>query len=996
MALSPLARGQATFFTPPTYAGGSSSGSQTLYVADFNGDGKPDILTPDGTLNLGNGDGTFKLGSAVIGGIAAVGDFNGDGIPDVLEQGTGTLLVLLGNGDGTFKSAISTNSGATLQVIVAGDVNGDGKADVLGLYNNNLLVYLSNGDGTFAAGVPYALGITSSAYTAITLDDFNGDKKIDVTVSLSGNNAPGQEIVLLGNGDGTFQAGKSSTGVIYPISVVAGDFNGDGKLDLVIASEPACNGTCTTASTSILLGNGDGTFQAPTTIFVNDSNGNTTGVLLAAADVNGDGKLDLVLSNTENSGLVQIYLGKGDGTFSNTYSYFPAPDDQSVVSGLAIGDFNLDGKPDVAASNNILLGNGDGTFQGWPLAPGLPAATVSDLAIGSFVKNGPPGVAVVCFPGSPTDVNGVYIFANDGKGNLSLAQTYTLQQPPYEISAADLNGDGNLDLVALSSDPISQDWAYSVLLGNGDGTFQPPAFYPQNIPAGGYAPIIVADFNNDGKPDLAFPAGNSSVAVVLGKGDGTFGSPAYFYDAGGSAMVGADFNSDGKLDIAAAVSSGLALLLGNGDGTFQPAEFPISTSLTNLLTADLNGDGKADLVSGNLVFLGNGNGTFTALAGALPTPLSVSILADINGDGKPDAIGSEATLSHALSWGFTLGNGDGTFGSFTAAFPSFTGIVTPGPVLLAAADMNDDGKPDLIGSAANGIFVILNTSAPAAGTAFSPSTLMFPSQAVGSSSASAPVALTNSGTAPLTVTGVTLGGAGAAEFAETNNCTIIQPSASCIIYVTFTPTAAGAISANLIVADNAGSGSQVVVVSGTASSTPDFTIGMASGGSSSSTITAGQAATFGLTITPTGSFSGTVNLTCSVAPAASPAPICSLPASVNVTGSAATSVTATVSTTASGKARSVPAPNFPSNIGLTVSALAIGTLSLILVATKRRRLVISTVTVLVAVAMAGCGGSSSTPPVTTAQGTPPGTYTVTITATSGSLSHQTKLTVIIQ
>jgi hypothetical protein len=104
-----------------------------VFVADFNGDGKPDILTGDGSLNLGNGDGTFTLGTPVVGGALAVADFNGDGKADVLQQGTWTLLVLLGNGNGTFQPPISTNSGASLTSVVAGDLTGNGKADVLAL-----------------------------------------------------------------------------------------------------------------------------------------------------------------------------------------------------------------------------------------------------------------------------------------------------------------------------------------------------------------------------------------------------------------------------------------------------------------------------------------------------------------------------------------------------------------------------------------------------------------------------------------------------------------------------------------------------------------------------------------------------------------------------------------------------------------------------------------------------------------------------------------------
>ena len=974
---APVMQGQVTFFTPPTYAGSGGP----IFVADFNGDGKPDILAADGTLNLGNGDGTFKLGTPVTGGVLAVADFNGDGIPDVLQQGTGTLLVLLGNGDGTFQPAISTNSGASLVSVIAGDVNGDGKADVLGLFNNNLLVYLSKGDGTFATGVPYAVGNTSNSPDTITLGDFNGDRKVDVAVSLSAGNVAGQEVVLLGNGDGTFQAGKTSTGVIYPTSVVAGDFNGDGKLDLVIAGGQACSGTCTTAVTSLLLGNGDGTFQAPTMIF------SSTGSLVTG-DLNGDGKPDLVLQTAQAYGgggvsaLVEIYLGKGDGTFSNSNSY------QSVSPGsvyaLALADFNLDGKLDITAAGTIFLGNGNGAFQGWSAVP-LPPYGASAAVVGDFDKNGTTDVAAI----SPNNAKNLYILSNDGTGALSIAHTYTLQQPSYAIGVADINGDGKLDLVLQGQDPVSSNWSYCVLLGNGDESFQPPVCYPQSVPGNSGTSVVIADFNGDGKPDLAFAVGNTSFAVLLGNGNGTFGTPAYFYDGGASSIVAADFNGDGKLDIAAAASSGLAILLGNGNGTFQPATFPFTSVSSSLIAVDLIGNGKTDLVSGSDVFLGNGDGTFTALTGAFPADMGVGLFADINGDGKPDAVGSSFNDDGYGSLGVALGNGDGTFGPYIVVIPQqYNGAGSPG----AAADMNGDGKEDLVVLDPNtyGIFVLINTTVSVPGTSFSPGSISFPSQAVGSSSSAVPVTLTNSGATALTVTSVSLGGADAAEFTQTNNCTTVQPLASCTINVILAPTAAGAVSANLIVADNAGTGSQTVVVSGTGISGPDFTFGMAAGGPSSSTISAGSTATFSLALTPAGSFSGTVSLTCSIAPVVSPAPFCSVPSSVSVTGSSATSVTVKVSTTASGGAGSGPSANFPPAIGWV---LVLGSSSLLFVRKRRRPSLSAALIVLAFMLMGGCGGSTYS---TGSKGTPAGTYAATVTATSGSLSHTAALTVIVQ
>jgi len=354
-AAATLADGQVNFSTPPTYGG-----SGNVFVADFNGDGKPDILA-GGTLNPGNGDGTIATGAPVKGQPLAVADFNGDGKPDVLEQGQGTLLVLLGNGDGTSQPPIATNSGASLAVVAAADLNGDGKADVAGVFNNTLLVYLSNGDGTFAAGVPYNLGTQQGGYYMV-FDDFNGDHKTDVAVFTQGSGA-GQVIVLLGNGDGTFQSTVLiTTGVAAPQSIAVGDFNGDEKLDLATA-ELVGSGNAQVATVVLQLGNGDGTFQTPTAVCTGPYWGfvfGGEGLDLAAADLNGDGKLDLVFVGN----LIGIYLGNGDGTFSSAPTYYQPISPTS--GGIAFADFNSDGKPDVAVYGEILLGKGNGTFQGPP------------------------------------------------------------------------------------------------------------------------------------------------------------------------------------------------------------------------------------------------------------------------------------------------------------------------------------------------------------------------------------------------------------------------------------------------------------------------------------------------------------------------------------------------------------------------------------------------------------------------------------------------------
>src|SRR3984885_1784970 len=864
LLLANMAQGQVSFSQPPTY-----TGSGQLFVADFNGGGKPGILAADGTLNLGNGDGTFTTGTAVTGTPLAVADFNGDGKPDVLEQGTGTLLVLLGNGDGTFQPPTSTNSGASLTAVAAIDLNGDGKADVVGIFNNTLRVYLANGDGTFAAGVSYSLGVQIGPPTLIMFGDFNGDHKTDVAV-LSAASAE-QEIVLLGNGDGTFQSSPlTSTGAAALTSAVVGDFNGDGKLDLA-----TLGGSTQAATVFLQLGNGDGTFKPPTTAITGPYSGvGSTGAEstnLAAADVNGDGKLDLVLAADG----IGIYLGNGNGTFSSSPTYYQ-PMSPGINAGIAIADFNSDGKSDVAVDGEILLGNGNGKFQGPPTVflPSYGTAAV----VGKFVTNGAPGVATI--PSPPGNPSLLSIWTNDGTGTLSLAHTYTLPQSGYGIATADLNGDGSLDLVVEGVDPVTQNWSYMVLLGNGDGSFRTPVLYQQSGKSSLVSPIVIADFNNDHKLDLAVAAGNQEFALLLGNGDGTFGSPAYVFDGDGGVIVGADFNGDGNLDVAEAGPSGLAILLGNGNGTFQAAKFPYTTALINSLFAtDLNNDGKIDLIGSTSVavqvFLGNGNGTFTALAPfsyMLEFALNVVAVADVNGDGEVDVI-TEGGLASQATNNIFLGNGDGTFDSSEILIPYNYPPHSYSPV-LQTADMNGDGKPDLIiESTLSTMFVLLNS---------------------------------------------------------------------------------------------------------TKATPPDFTVTPASGSPTSQPISAGQEATFSISLAAVGGFSGSASLTCSISPTVTPPPTCGLSSSSEQIGSTAQTVTVTVGTIGSTASRVSPIGFPPAAPPLAWLAFMLGSGWLFLRNRKRLPSLLAPLIVLAFASLVGCGGGGSSSHMTV--GAPSGNYSATIPA----------------
>jgi hypothetical protein len=323
---------QASFFQPPRYAG-----SGNLFTADFNGDGKPDLLSGDGTLNLGNGNGTLIAKPKIGGTPVAVADFNADGRADVLELGTGTILVFLGNGDGTFRPPISTPSGADLSNVAVADMNGDGKPDVVGIFNYNIMVYIAKGDGTFQSGIATNTGLTS-AKPLLSLGDFNGDNRADIVLSTADccSYNTGQETVFLGKGDGTFETAKVTIADTYWQSAIAavGDFNGDGRLDLAIGGSNFDQRLDVAVYYWLFLGNGDGTFQPAAVLYAPLADA------MVAADMDGDGNLDLVLERFPVGfpGSVAIYPGKGDGSFSNPKSYMTSED---TVSGIAITDFNV-------------------------------------------------------------------------------------------------------------------------------------------------------------------------------------------------------------------------------------------------------------------------------------------------------------------------------------------------------------------------------------------------------------------------------------------------------------------------------------------------------------------------------------------------------------------------------------------------------------------------------------------------------------------------------
>src|SRR5437660_6179093 len=336
-----------------------------------------------------------------------------------------------------------------------------------------------------------------------------------------------------------------------PVSVATGDFHGDGTLDLAVASwtNPAVLGQAGTVN--IMLGNGTGGFVAPLTLSGTIKVGQSSSSVVVA-DFNRDGHADVAVAGGYD-GTVVVWIGNGDGTFGPAVTYDA---NGSEVTSLAVGDVNGDGKLDLVTANYngspvgtvaVLLGNGDGTF-------------------------GPPTLFV--FPPS--------FFSS------------------YAVSLGDLNGDGKLDIaVATNSNAVV------VLLGNGDGTFGSPTAYsyPGN---GGNGNVAIGDLNGDEKLDLvAANIFDNSVAVLLGNGDGTFGTATRITVGSAPNFVGiSDLNGDGFMDLVVANASGssLTVLMGNCAGSLTPASgspFVVGTGPVSGVIEDLNRDGKPDLVSAN-------------------------------------------------------------------------------------------------------------------------------------------------------------------------------------------------------------------------------------------------------------------------------------------------------------------------------------------------------------------------------------------------------------
>jgi hypothetical protein len=1003
--------------------------------ADFNNDGKMDIAAPvlnsDGvtvsiSITLSNGNGTFQAPILIAdpnGGPSdhiLAGDFNGDGNQDLIvihPESPSTFELWLGNGDGTF-----TVQGNPLHPISSNKVYGAAAVNANGNYN-----LLAIDDQTPAnlwtvpvtvTGPTTYVPLTGGSLSNIVFADFNSDGAMDFAAV---DASSGQNVVFLAQGAGAYVGTPLTNpdGYYDICNNAIGDLNGDGQPDLVTVN-------CKTQLGSSILGPGN------VTVYVNQGGTFATGVYYSVAtesvtntvasvfplavtiaDVNGDGKQDIVSSNV-NGADVTVLLGNGDGTLSEPtigYSTGGLPRTSAVVA-----DFNGDGFADIVVADEnfsfaFLPGYGDGTFQAAqdfysPVSDNNWAISTA-IASGDFNGDGIPDFVV----GNTRDLKiGVTVYLGKLDGTLMPGVNYGQGGGLEGVVVADFNGDGKLDFAAVDYNNGSPG-DVRVYYGNGDGTFtEATSTYPTG--GNGAITLVTADFNGDKHPDLAvLNASTGNVSILLNDVTGGFLSPVtYTVAANSKAIATADLNGDGVLDLVVTGNSSpgtISVLLGNANGTFQTAvttNFAFN-SLGNLALGDLDGDGKVDLAvavddttasEGLAVAKGNGNGTFatavfypTTLQNVTTQPLPGDVkMIDLNKDGHLDVVYSNTQYGTV---GVLYNSGANAYaaGMFydPVEFPGGSQVLS-----LALADVNQDGALDVVGASNDfaGVTVLLNNS----GSVNTLNSSLNP--------ANAGQSVTLTATLTSKVRGVTAVPAGTVTFMDGN--TSLGTANLTNGVATFT-TSSLTVGSHSVTAQYNGNASFVPTTSAAVAEViagiPDFAL---QPNLTSATVNPGSTAKFTITLTPSYGYNGTVSFNCGKLPATV---TCSFqPSTLTANGT----TTLTISTVGPTAALDMPERlNSKPGVPMLLASLnGLGLFGMVLAGAKKRNrrymaVVLGIMILVMMFTMVGCGGSSgstSTGPTNPSNpGTPAGSYPVTVTGTgtgSGAPTHALNLTLVVQ
>ena len=690
---------QGQFYAPATPEVAVGTNPYSVAVGDFNGDGNQDIAAANGSsgsvsIRLGDGQGGYSGTNEIVVGSGpesvAVGDFNGDGKQDIATANrfSNSVSIRLGDGLGDFSGTTNITVGSSPRSVAVGDFNGDGKQDIAtaNRTSNSVSIRLGDGQGGFSGTSEIVVGLFPYS---VAVGDFNGDGNQDIATANSGSNFVS---IRLGDGQGGF-SGTAEVGVgSQPYSVAVGDFNGDGNQDIATANNN------TLGSVSIRLGDGQGGFSGTTEVAFG-----LNPISVVVGDFNGDGAPDIAAANNSfNSNSVSIRLGDGQGGFSGTTNVAVG----STPRSIAVGDFNGDGKQDIAAANfssssvSILLGGfGEINLQG------------NGIAITSG-DNTPDAADATDFGtvGLNTPSTKTYTIQNTGTSNLSVA---SIALSGADMALFTLSGISLPTTIAAGSEVNFSLNFSSTSLGTKTATVTinsdacDKGAYAFNVEATNLLPTL----GNYSDPSIATAGGNATVSPDVAPTGGA--SVTAYTTTDFKGLLAVDQNTGAVtitnahpagayvviVDAGFGITKTFTLTVGNtlcSQGQFYaPAtpEVAVGTNPYSVAVGDFNGDGNQDIAAANgssgsvSIRLGDGQGGYSGtneiVVGSGPESVAVG---DFNGDGKQD-IATANRFSNSVS--IRLGDGLGDFSGTTNI------TVGSSPRSVAVGDFNGDGKQDI-------------------------------------------------------------------------------------------------------------------------------------------------------------------------------------------------------------------------------------------------------------------------------------------------------------